>query len=140
MTAFAWWCLALCLFPIPFLFRMGVHPLLVDRRLRRIGVKTDGVCRGVSRSEDRYSTSFQFHDAEGYPTIYISSLRAGPLAHEGDGVTIVYDPKSPDSRARCESELCERSEAWHSLWVLAAIELLFLVITAAVLIQQGVLA
>lgn len=137
MNGLAWVSVAVSLLPIPFMIWFGFHPLWVDRRLRRAGVETTAECRGYSVSEDRYSTSFEFLDAEGFRTVYISPLLGGPVAASGEKVAIVYDPRKPE-RARTRRELRRRSPAWFSLGVLGAIELFFLCSMAAVFLYFDV--
>ncbi|MDQ0992040.1 DUF3592 domain-containing protein [Streptomyces sp. V3I7] len=112
--------------PLSLLVWLGLYPLWVDRRLRRVGV-VPGTCRNVHVSEDRYSTSFEFVTADGSPAMYISPLSDGAWASPGERVAIVYDPANPWRRARSRNELDTRSEAWTILWQIAGVELCMLV-------------
>ncbi|MCZ4117882.1 DUF3592 domain-containing protein [Streptomyces sp. H39-S7] len=134
MNQMVWVGIVASLIPLPFLVWLGIYPLLVDRRLRRVGIRVPGLCRGSSVSEGRYSTSFEFADADGYKTIYISPLSAGPFGYAGEEIDIVFDPKNPDRRARSIRELEKRSEAWFSLWWMMGIEMIFLVGTLMIVI------
>ncbi|MFG3197491.1 DUF3592 domain-containing protein [Streptomyces sp. NPDC048208] len=123
------WILAsvLVAMPLPFLFWLGICPLLVERRLRRVGIEVPGTCRTVGVSEDRYWTSFEFSTADGTRILYMSPLSDGAWATPGERVAMVYDPANPWRRARSRSQLATRSEAWTVVWQIAAVELFMLV-------------
>ncbi|MFE9373704.1 hypothetical protein ACFYM2_28565 [Streptomyces sp. NPDC006711] len=93
--------LPLAIYVIPF----GVYPLLVERRLRKAGVTVPATCTGASWDEGQVAEFFRFRTLDGYRSSYSSSLRSGRLAHDGEEVRIIYDPKAPYGRARTEMEL-----------------------------------
>ncbi|WP_414168741.1 DUF3592 domain-containing protein [Streptoverticillium reticulum] len=93
----------------------GVRPLLIDRRLRTVGVKVKAQCSGGHWSEDRVSEHFEFQTREGRLVLYRSPLRGSRVADNGEVVDLVYDPRNP-KRARTERELARKSEAWRNLW------------------------
>ncbi|MEW2575760.1 hypothetical protein [Streptomyces syringium] len=103
--------LPLGFFVIPF----GVYPLLVDRRLRRVGIAAESVCTGASWSEGRVSEYFRFTTLDGQRVSYRSPLSDGRIAHDDEVVEIVYDPKMPHRRARTSIELSRKSPARRDL-------------------------
>ncbi|TPQ18311.1 hypothetical protein [Streptomyces sporangiiformans] len=128
MDGLGWVCAGLVAFPVPFLLWFGVIPLWVDRRLRRSGREVMGLCRNVSTSEGRYSTSFEFSTHTGDRIIYISPLSGRRWGTPGNEALLVYDPASPWRRVRSRRELDSRSEAWASLWWLLSLEVINLTV------------
>ncbi|MEU9348579.1 hypothetical protein AB0D74_46030 [Streptomyces sp. NPDC048278] len=122
MDTLGWVLVGLAVFPIPFIFWFGLIPLWVERRLRRVGKEVVGCCRNVFVSEDSYSTSFEFVTESGREVMYKSPLRTRSLGTPGEETLLVYDPASPWRRVRTRAELDSRSEAWHSLGWLLAVE------------------
>lgn len=56
--------------------------------------------------------------------MYITSLSGSVWGRPGEEALLVYDPASPWRRVRSRRELDSRSEAWHSLWWMLALELI----------------
>ncbi|KAB1988401.1 DUF3592 domain-containing protein [Streptomyces triticiradicis] len=124
MDGLAWVFFCLLLFPLPFLFWFGIIPLWVDRRLRRVGKETVGLCRNISSSEGRYSTSFEFTTEDGERIIYISPLSGREWGTPGEEAVMIYDPSHPWRIVRSRRELDTRSEAWSSLWTMLVVQVL----------------
>ncbi|MFK0175269.1 hypothetical protein ACIQVR_04785 [Streptomyces xanthochromogenes] len=88
-----------------YVFPFGIYPLLVERRLRKSGISVPAVCTGASWDEGRVTEFFKFKTLDGYRSSYRSPLADGRISHDGEEVSIIYDPKAPHARARTEIEL-----------------------------------
>ncbi|MFD3976171.1 DUF3592 domain-containing protein [Streptomyces cyaneofuscatus] len=137
MTGLMWVAVVCVLAPLPFLVWFGLYPLWLRRHLKRVGVPVTGKCRTISASEGRYSTSFEFVPPSGRRVIYVSPLSGRSWGEPGKEAVLVYDPRHPHRFVRSRRELDARSEAWFSLWVLAAAELTMVLGLVLVLLHEN---
>ncbi|GAA0430156.1 hypothetical protein [Streptomyces luteireticuli] len=98
------------------IYPFGIRPLLIDRRLRSVGVVAMGECLGASWSEDRVAERFLFETESGDVAYYRTPLRDGRVADDGEIVEIIYDPRAPSRRARTKREMAQKSPAYFPLW------------------------
>ncbi|MFF8830644.1 hypothetical protein [Streptomyces sp. NPDC015131] len=122
MTSLMWVAVVWVVVPLPFMAWFGVYPLWLRRRLARVGVEAVGVCRYVTASEDRRSTSFVFTTALGEKVHYRSRLSWRSWGTPGREAVLVYDPGFPRRFVRSRSELVSRPEAWTILWWMLGLE------------------
>ncbi|WP_171167510.1 DUF3592 domain-containing protein [Streptomyces sp. I05A-00742] len=110
----------------------GIRPLLVARRLRRVGVKAEAECVDCYWSESRVSERFDFVTSDGIQATYRTALRGRRIAETGEIVDLLYDPQAPNRRARTVRELSVKSQAGLPLWggiaLVVVINLYFLAI------------
>lgn len=140
VTSLMWVAAVWVLVPLPFLVWFGLYPLWLRRRLLRLGVEAVGVCRYVSVSENRRSTSFLFTTATGEKVHYRSPLSGRSWGTPGREAVLVYDPSSPRRFVRSRGELSARPEALVILWWMLGMEVVMILgFVLVALYEKGVI-
>ncbi|NWF26947.1 hypothetical protein HW130_11810 [Streptomyces sp. PKU-EA00015] len=126
MEALGWVFVAVMALTLGVFAPFSIVPLLVERRLRRVGVDVVGICKRVGTSEDRHWTSFEFEVEPGKVVHYKTALSDRFWGTPGEPADLVYDPSSPWRRVRTKRQLSTRSEGWAVLWSGLLVEVVFL--------------